>query len=205
MLWLEWIWMCQRYANVCVQKRHNIQTQCKHKQVSASVCLNGRVQKGGSVREEKLKQGKRNGRKKAWSQTHVARARWKNEQRHLESNSVGYWDKYQLVGRRHTRKPCKCFFFFSAVHRSSQELTSTISLTSNSPVYSGYSCYTHLIIVLDLVPLVLLPFESASFTHTGSGQDSIQSNINPAAGHEMPEVSACYSGNMRIRTSWYKN
>lgn len=93
------------------------------------------------------------------------------------------------------------FFFFGTVHRSSQELTSTISLTSNSPVYSGYSCYTHLIIVLDLVPLVLLPFESASFTHTRSSQDGIQSNINPAAGHETPEVSACYSGNMRFGTS----
>lgn len=28
-----------------------------------------------------------------------------------------------------------------------------------------------------------------------------QSNTNPAAGHEMAEVSACYSGNMRFGTS----
>lgn len=28
-------------------------------------------------------------------------------------------------------------------------VTSTVSLTSNSPLYSGYSCYEHLIIVLD--------------------------------------------------------
>lgn len=60
------------------------------------------------------------GKKKAWSQTHVAWGRWKNEQRHSQSNSVGYWDKYQLLGCSHTRKPCKCFFFFQ---RSSQEFT----------------------------------------------------------------------------------
>lgn len=133
----------------------------------------------------------------------------KNEWLHSASNSVGYRGKYQfnvrLQKHTHTQTMQVLFFFFcfffSAVHKSSQELASTISLTSNSPVYSCYSCYTHLIIVLDLVPLVLLPFEFISFTHTGNSQDGIQSNTNPAAGHETLEVSACYSGNMRFRTS----
>lgn len=66
-------------------------------------------------------------------------------------------------------------------------VTSTVSLTSNSPVYSGYSCYQHLIIVLCEVPLVLLPFDSASFTHADSG-DRNQKNHAPAAGQEMPAV-----------------
>lgn len=83
-------------------------------------------------------------------------------------------------------------------------VTSTVSLTSNSPVCSGSSCYKHLITVLCWVPLVLLPSDLASFTRTDS-QHGVQSNIAPAAGQEMPAVRACPSGNMRFRTSLYKN
>lgn len=78
-------------------------------------------------------------------------------------------------------------------------VTSTVSLTSNSPVYSGPSCYKYLLIVFCSVPLVLLPFDSALSTETDS-EHAIQSNFAPAAGQEMPAVRVSLSGGVRFET-----
>lgn len=153
---------------------------------------------------------------RVWPQTRVAWARWKKERMaalgvQLETMRGAVWDKYRLLDyTSHSNTPPHAH---THTHKNRTKrlvtakftgVTSTISLASNSPVYSGYSCYEQLIIVLCLVPVVLLPSDSDSLTHTGN-RDSIQSNIAAAAGQETPVVRACSSGNMRFRTSWYKN
>ena len=109
---------------------------------------------------------------------------------HKEGSCLAAWDTYRLFGPQlkwfPSRTPPKSSTK-RLVTAKFTGVTSTVSLTSNSPVYSGYSCYQHLIIVLCEVPLVLLPLDSASFTHADS-EDRIQKNVAPAAGQETPAV-----------------
>lgn len=113
--------------------------------MSASVCVNNGVWWRGS---ERVKRPRERKRECGHKHVYACAAQWKTEWQHLQVESnwrqgrelCGRWDKYRLLG--HTLPPPK--------HLGTAKftgVTSTVSLTSNSPVYTGYSDCKHLIIV----------------------------------------------------------